>query len=292
MTDPRWVAVGRARILPVLDARVDYPWPLAELFPGVPDDAWDPFRERYPDAFGAPTVWRSSYRCFLIRSQDRTILLDSGMGTAGSPLAGVFATEGQLLPRLQRAGVDPGDVEVVILSHLHPDHVGGNFDSSGQLTFPNARHLVPAADWEAFHTPEVQAHFPFPYVEHAITPLESLGVLELVTGEHAVTDEVRCCPRPGTRPATRPCASRPAATRRCWSWTRSCTPHRSPSRTGARCSTWTRSATGPRAATCSTGSKARRCSSPPATSRSRRSGASPVSTAGATGSRRIRSLGP
>jgi glyoxylase-like metal-dependent hydrolase (beta-lactamase superfamily II) len=200
MTDPRWVAVGQARVLPVLDARVDYPWPLAELFPGVPDDAWDPYRERYPDAFGAPTVWRSSYRCFLIRSQDRTILLDSGMGTAGSPLAGVFATEGQLLPRLQRAGVDPGDVEVVILSHLHPDHVGGNFDSSGQLTFPNARHLVPAADWEAFHTPEVQAHFPFPYVEHAITPLESLGVLELVSGEHAVTDEVRLLPAPGHTP--------------------------------------------------------------------------------------------
>jgi glyoxylase-like metal-dependent hydrolase (beta-lactamase superfamily II) len=112
----------------------------------------------------------------------------------------VFATEGQLLPRLQRAGVGPGDVEFVILSHLHPDHVGGNFDSSGQLTFPNARHLVPAADWEAFHTPEVQEHFPFPYVEHAITPLESLGVLELVTGEHAVTDEVRLLPAPGHTP--------------------------------------------------------------------------------------------
>jgi glyoxylase-like metal-dependent hydrolase (beta-lactamase superfamily II) len=199
-SDQQWIAVGNVRVLPVLDATVDYPWPLAELFPGVPDDAWEPFRTRYPEAFGAPTVWRSCYRCFLLRSHGRTVLLDTGMGPVGSPLAGVFGTEGRLVARLEAAGVAREDVEIVILSHLHPDHVGGNFQAPRELTFPNARHLVPAADWDAFHRPEVQEHFPFPYVEQAISPLESLGVLELVDGAHDVTDELRLLPAPGHTP--------------------------------------------------------------------------------------------
>jgi glyoxylase-like metal-dependent hydrolase (beta-lactamase superfamily II) len=188
------------RILPVLDATVDYPWPLAELFPGVPDEAWEPFRERYPAAFGAPTVWRSSYRCFVLRSRGRTILLDTGMGTAGSPLAGVFGVEGALIGGLEAAGIAREDVELVVLSHLHPDHVGGNFGADREPAFPRARYLAPAADWSAFHLPEVQAHFPFPFVEQALTPLQALGILELVEGEHELTDEVLLLPAPGHTP--------------------------------------------------------------------------------------------
>jgi glyoxylase-like metal-dependent hydrolase (beta-lactamase superfamily II) len=199
-SDQQWIAVGDVRILPVLDAAVDYPWPLAELFPGVPDDAWEPFRARYPGAFGAPNVWRSSYRCVLLRSQGRTILLDTGMGTAGTPLATVFGIEGQLIQRLQAAGIAREDVETVVLSHLHPDHVGGNFQADRAPTFPRARYLAPAEDWSAFHLPEVQAHFPFPFVEQAITPLETLGVLELITGEHDLTGELRLLPAPGHTP--------------------------------------------------------------------------------------------
>lgn len=199
-SDQRWIAVGDVRIGPLLDAVVDYPWPLAELFPGVPDEAWDPFRARYPAAFGGPTVWRSCYRCFLLRSRGRTILLDTGMGTAGSPLAGVFGVEGALMQRLEEAGIDREDVEQVVLSHLHPDHVGGNFAGEQEPAFPRARYLVPEPDWSAFHLPEVQAHFPFPFVERAISPLKTLGVLELIRGEHELTDEVRLIPAPGHTP--------------------------------------------------------------------------------------------
>jgi glyoxylase-like metal-dependent hydrolase (beta-lactamase superfamily II) len=194
------ISVGSVDVAPVLDALVDYPWPLSELFPGVTDKAWEPFRERYPDAFATPTVWRSAYRCFVLRSSGRTILVDTGMGPAGSPLAGVFGTEGRLVEGLQAAGVEREEVEFVVLSHLHPDHVGGNFRGDQTLTFPRARYLVPEADWNAFHSPEVEEHLPFPYVEQTITPLESLGVLELVSGEHELTGEVRLVPAPGHTP--------------------------------------------------------------------------------------------
>src|SRR4051794_1448284 len=114
------VVVGEVQIACLTDAVVEYPWPLAELFPGVSDEAWDPFRERYPEAFAARDVWRSWYRCFLLRSRGVTVLLDTGMGPAGSPLAGVFGSPGRLPEELRAAGVGSEDIDVVVLSHLHP----------------------------------------------------------------------------------------------------------------------------------------------------------------------------
>jgi glyoxylase-like metal-dependent hydrolase (beta-lactamase superfamily II) len=197
------LTVGGVEVLGLTDATVNYPWPLEELFPGVPDEAWAPFRTRYPSAFGSPTAWRSWYRCFLLRSGTTTVLFDTGMGGPDAPLAGVFGTGGRLQDELADAGVAPEDVDVVVLSHLHPDHVGGNVhDQDGQrrLAFPNARHLVCETDWHAFHSPEVQAHFPFPFVEETITPLETLGALELIGGRHAVTGEITLTPAPGHTP--------------------------------------------------------------------------------------------
>jgi glyoxylase-like metal-dependent hydrolase (beta-lactamase superfamily II) len=194
-----WKAFGAVRVLALRDAVVDYPWPLAELFPGVADDAWEQFRERFPTAFGGPHVWRSSYRCYLVRSEDRTVLVDTGMGPAGSPLSETLGLAGGLMGALEAAGTRPDDIDVVVLTHLHPDHVGGNLRGDA-LAFPRARYIVPQADWTHFHLPEVQAHFPFAFVEQTITPLERLGALELITGEHAVTGELTVIPTPGHTP--------------------------------------------------------------------------------------------
>ena len=78
----------------------------------------------------------------------------------------------------------------MFLTHLHPDHVGWNLRPGGgpaQATFPRARYLTHQADWESFKTPEVQGHFPFPFWEETLGPLETLGVLELLAGEQALT---------------------------------------------------------------------------------------------------------
>jgi glyoxylase-like metal-dependent hydrolase (beta-lactamase superfamily II) len=199
----RRLFIGEVEIVCLSDATVDYPWPLAELFPGVVDDAWEPFRRRYPAAFGGPTVWRSSYRCFAIRSTRSTVLFDTGMGPAGSPLAEIFGTSGRLPQELVDAGIRAEDVETVILSHLHPDHVGGNLRPAGgepQLAFPRARYVVHENDWAAFHRADVQAHFPFAFVDETITPLQRLGALDLIGGEHEVSDELTLVPAPGHTP--------------------------------------------------------------------------------------------
>jgi glyoxylase-like metal-dependent hydrolase (beta-lactamase superfamily II) len=197
------VVVGEVQIACLTDAVVEYPWPLAELFPGVSDEGWDPFRERYPEAFAARDVWRSWYRCFLLRSRGVTVLLDTGMGPAGSPLAGVFGSPGRLPEELRAAGVGSEDIDVVVLSHLHPDHVGGAVLVDGdtpRLAFPRARYVVSETDWRAFHRPEVQEHFPFPFVERHVSPIEALGALEFAESEQALTPELTLRSAPGHTP--------------------------------------------------------------------------------------------
>lgn len=63
--------------------------------------------------------------CYLIRGQGRTILVDSGTG-------GLNNSGGKLSENLRSAGVAPQDIDTVLLTHAHPDHIGGLLDAQGQ----------------------------------------------------------------------------------------------------------------------------------------------------------------
>lgn len=197
------IRVGDVEVLGLSDATIDYPWMLDQLFPDVPSEAWEPYRQRYPATLPSPNVWRSDYGCYVLRSEGRTVLVDTGMGPAGSPLATALQSSGQLLEKLGTAGIRPEDVETVILSHLHPDHVGWNLhgeEGNYSLTFPRARYLVHRADWDAFQRRDVQAQFPFAYVDQTISPLEALGALELLDGDRSITGELTTLHTPGHTP--------------------------------------------------------------------------------------------
>lgn len=197
------VTIGNVQIMGLSDAVVDFPMTLDQLFPTVSAEAWEPYRRRYPGVFGGPNVWHVDFGCYLLRSQGRTILVDTGIGPASAPIAAFLQTGGRLLEKLRAEGVSPHDVDTVVITHLHPDHAGWNVqEENGQrrLTFPRARYIVHQADWEAFKRPEVQQAFPFSFVDQIITPLESLGALELTTGERAITKELTVIHTPGHTP--------------------------------------------------------------------------------------------
>jgi glyoxylase-like metal-dependent hydrolase (beta-lactamase superfamily II) len=82
----------------------------------------------------------------LINTGSKIILVDCGTGV------GSFnATKGQIgrtLQTVQAAGIDPKNVDVVLMSHLHPDHTNGIRLPDGGMAFPNAEIMVPAKDWE------------------------------------------------------------------------------------------------------------------------------------------------
>ncbi len=201
------LSVGSVEVLALTDGEGDFPFPLSQLFPSVSAEAWTPFRQRYPELFSGPDTWRNHYGCYVLRSQGRTILVDTGIGSkATNPgminmLAG--GVDGRLMAELQAAGVRPEDIDTVFFTHIHPDHVGWNLVQGGanpRATFPRARYVMHQADWEAFKRPEVQASFPFPFWEETLGPLETLGVLDLLAGEQALTSEITAISTPGHTP--------------------------------------------------------------------------------------------
>lgn len=201
-------SVGNVRISCISDADFDHRLTLDRLFPSVQVEAWGIYRRRYPRAFGAPGAWHVNMGCYVLRSQGRTILVDTGIGPAGGAVAKSVQAPagGQLIEKLESAGIGREEVDVVFFTHLHRDHVGWNLrqeDGQSRLTFPHARYVVHQADWDTFHRPDVQASMGEPFVEHAITPLQRLGGLDLSSGDHRITDEVTAIQTPGHTPGHR-----------------------------------------------------------------------------------------
>lgn len=80
---------------------------------------------------------------YLVRGQGRNVLIDTGLDYR------------QLVGSLARLGVTPADVDAVLLTHAHPDHVGGLLDESGAAAFPNAELVLDQREFE-FWQDEVQ----------------------------------------------------------------------------------------------------------------------------------------
>jgi glyoxylase-like metal-dependent hydrolase (beta-lactamase superfamily II) len=90
---------------------------------------------------------------------------------------------------------------MVVMAHLHRDHVGWNLLMQGEKytpTFPNARYWMSAIDWEACHRPEVRDRFP--NAPTCVWPLADLGLVELMHGEHTLTRDLTALPTPGHTP--------------------------------------------------------------------------------------------
>ena len=132
----------------------------------------------------------------LLQSQGKTIHIETGVGEKERPLAQTERPDGTLLDELQRIGVAPADVDIVVNTHLHADHCGWNTrkDASGGWapTFPRARYLIQRAEWDAAINPNERTRAT--YLAENMRPLEATGQLELLDGERAVTNEVTIFP--------------------------------------------------------------------------------------------------
>ena len=84
--------------------------------------------------------------CLFIDSGGHKILIDTGCGD------GFQVTAGQLVQNLEAAGISCSDIDRIILTHGHIDHVSGICNSQGKLIFPNARYITTESEWNFWET--------------------------------------------------------------------------------------------------------------------------------------------
>jgi glyoxylase-like metal-dependent hydrolase (beta-lactamase superfamily II) len=177
------------------------------MFGVVPKSLWErkiPADERNRIPLGM--------RCLLIEHPDALVLVDTGVGDKESEkFAAIYGVENspvgsvgptRLESALAEAGFAPSDVTVVINTHLHFDHAGGNTrraeDGSPILSFPNARYIVRRGEWEwAHHTNERTAAS---YFGHNYDPVHQAGRLELVDDDREVLAGISLRRTPGHTP--------------------------------------------------------------------------------------------
>ncbi len=187
------ITVGNVEIASLTDGLLEFD--ICNFFPDIPASEWEPFHDHLtPDR-------KVSFNlaCFLVRSEGKNIAIDTGLGAKDTP----ETPWGELLDDMARNGVSADEIDAVVMTHLHRDHVGWNTvrDDGGNLkpTFPNARYYFSKVDLDASHDPALQPDR-FPNAPDCVWPLVDMGLVALMEGEYSITGELTTVPTPGHTP--------------------------------------------------------------------------------------------
>jgi glyoxylase-like metal-dependent hydrolase (beta-lactamase superfamily II) len=163
------------------------------MFPHLNADDIERAAKPYLNADGVLT---GSLNCMIIKTSGQTILVDSGMGAATKP------DMGHLLDNLKSVGISPEDIDTVIVSHAHGDHVNGLVSEDGDLVFSNANYVIWAEEWNYWTSDETQATIGearAATVRNKLLPLQ--GKLTLIDSEdQEIAPGICPMPTPGHTP--------------------------------------------------------------------------------------------
>jgi glyoxylase-like metal-dependent hydrolase (beta-lactamase superfamily II) len=190
------IMIGDIRVTYIPDG-VRYSRPLAEYIRSTPE-MWRQYSHYLNDGWLV-----MSLGCFLVESADQRILIDLGLGPRAenfslrTPPAEGHMFGGALISNLARVGLAPGDIDTIVFSHLHSDHVGWVCQADGTLTFENAQYYVSEAEWRSWSNG---------YLSHAGGKLVGMQIdvlrsrIQIVTDGFVVGPGIQLVSTPGHTP--------------------------------------------------------------------------------------------
>ena len=140
--------VGAFEVIALSDGAVDLP---VALFSNAdPAEA----AKVLAAAASGPDKLSTAVNAFLVNTGDKLVLIDSGAGKLFGPTLGRFAAN------LAAFGIDPASVDVIAMTHLHPDHFGGLLNADAKIAFPNAQFIVSETDMNFWRDEAIAAKVP------------------------------------------------------------------------------------------------------------------------------------
>ncbi|MHA0289603.1 MBL fold metallo-hydrolase [Mycobacterium sp. C3-094] len=203
MTDR--IQLGRATLTRVVELRVQM---TTSLFGQTPAHVWADHADLLEPLFWdrAADQWKIAMQTWVLQVDGLIVLVDTGVGNDRDRphFAPLHQLQTGYLDTLAAAGVAPDDVDVVINTHLHTDHVGWNtrlVDGAWVPTFPNARYLMPDADYRHF-SPDGDSANKGMRIVFADSVIPVAGQTELYSGDHQLSDSLWLRPASGHTPGS------------------------------------------------------------------------------------------
>jgi glyoxylase-like metal-dependent hydrolase (beta-lactamase superfamily II) len=203
MTDT--ARIGRATVTRVVETRVEM---RTSLFSATPAEAWQDDAELLDPTFWNRETdqWKIAMQTWVVEVDGLTVVVDTGVGNGRDrpTMPPVHQLNTGFLEALHAAGIDAADVDVVVNTHLHVDHVGWNThlaDGAWVPTFPNARYLMPEADYQ-FYGPDGEGSDEARRIlfDDSIFPVEAQT--ELWSDDLQISESLRLRPAPGHTPGS------------------------------------------------------------------------------------------
>jgi glyoxylase-like metal-dependent hydrolase (beta-lactamase superfamily II) len=215
----RTLKIGDVTITSIIER--DGPWRKpADMFPAYNEEtAARHLATLEPEIFDPATgLMVITYQSFVVRTPKHTILVDTCTGdNKGYPAPMDFPKQ-RWLDEFKAAGLSFDKIDYVFCTHLHIDHCGWNTvlrDGRWVPTFPNARYLIPEADYRHFHpdnedarpparTEDEQARMDGSRIvwQDSVAPVDEAGQIVLWSDDHQISDALRLRPAPGHTPGS------------------------------------------------------------------------------------------